>query len=81
MNRIIQIGTQLELDWFIYDCFTRPLASIEASVGRELKMLASHWSRGPPENFHRGYPYDPDFVPIERFWPQMALDWFISAPG
>ena len=32
MNRIIQIGTPLELDWFIDDCFTRPLASIEASA-------------------------------------------------
>ena len=27
-------------------------------IGRELRMLASHWSRGPSENFQRGYPYD-----------------------
>ena len=25
-------------------------------------MLASDWSRGPSENFQRGYPYDPDIL-------------------
>ena len=28
-------------------------------IGRELEMLASHWSRGPSGKFQRGYPYDP----------------------
>ena len=32
MNPIILIGKTLALDWFIDDCFTRPLASIEASA-------------------------------------------------
>ena len=36
-------------------------------IGPELKMLASDWSRGPSENFQRGYPYDPEPVPIERY--------------
>ena len=36
-------------------------------IGRELEMLASHWSRGPSENVQRGYPYDPEPGPIERF--------------
>ena len=55
------------------------------------EIEASDWSRAQnagfslversQENFQRGYPYDPDSVPIERFWPQMTLDWFISAPG
>ena len=40
-------------------------------------MLASHWSRGVSENFQRGYPYDPETLPIEHFLPQMTLDWFI----
>ena len=44
-------------------------------------MLASDWSRGLSENFQRGYPYDPEPVPIERYWPQSALDWFISDPA
>ena len=42
-------------------------------IGRELEMLASHWSRGPSESFQRGYPYDPEPAPIKRFWPQMTL--------
>ena len=41
-------------------------------IGRELKMLASHWSRGPSESFQRGYPYDPEPAPIERFWPKQS---------
>ena len=36
-------------------------------IGRELEMLASHWSRGPSESFQRGYPYDPEPEPIEHF--------------
>ena len=47
-------------------------------IGRELRMLASHWSRGPWENFQRGYTYNHECVPIERYWPQITLDWFIS---
>ena len=47
-------------------------------IGRELRILASHWSRGPSENFQRGYPYDPESLPIECFRPQLELDWFIS---
>ena len=27
-------------------------------IGRELRMLASHWSKGLSEKFQRGYPYD-----------------------
>ena len=46
-------------------------------IGRELGILASHWSRGPWENFLRGYPYNPECVPIELYWPQITLDWFI----
>ena len=46
-------------------------------IGRELGMLASHWSRGPQKIFQRGYPYDPESQPIECFWPQLVLDWFI----
>ena len=42
-------------------------------IGLDLEMLASHWSRGPSESFQRGYPYDPEPAPIERFWPQMTL--------
>ena len=42
-------------------------------IGRELEMLASHWSRGPSESFQRGHPYDPEPAPIEHFWPQMTL--------
>ena len=46
-------------------------------IGREVRMLASHWSRGPSENFQMGYPYKPEPVPIKHFWSQMAEDWFI----
>ena len=34
-------------------------------IGREPEMLASHWSRGASENIQRGYPYDPEPLPIE----------------
>ena len=50
-------------------------------IGRELEMLASHWSRGPSEISQRGYPYNPEPVLIERYWPQLALDWFIPGFG
>ena len=46
-------------------------------IGRELEMLASHWSMGPSGKFQRGYPYHPKNMPIERYWPWSALDWFI----
>ena len=29
----------------------------EFLIGQELRMLASHWSRGQSENFQRGKPY------------------------
>ena len=50
-------------------------------IGRELEMLASHWWRGPSEIYLRGYPYNPEPVLIERYWPQLALDWFIPGPA
>ena len=46
-------------------------------IGRELRMLASHWLRGPSGNYQMGYPYKPEPVPIKHFLPQMAKDWFI----
>ena len=36
-------------------------------IGQELEMLASHWSRGPSEISQKGYPYNPEHVPIERY--------------
>ena len=55
-----------------------------ADAGNFAEIEASDWSRAQnagfslversQENFQRGYPYDPDSVPIERFWPQMTLD-------
>ena len=36
-------------------------------IGRELEMLASHWSRGLSEIYQRGYPYNPEPVLIERY--------------
>ena len=50
-------------------------------IGRELRMLASHWSRGSSGNSQRGYPYDPEPGPIEWFWPQLSLDLSISGSG
>ena len=47
-------------------------------IGRELRMLASHWSRGPSEIFQRSYPYNSKSVPIECFLTQMTMDWFID---
>ena len=57
-----------------------------ADAGYFAEIEASDWSRAQnagfslversQENFQRGYPYDPDSVPIERFWPQMTLDRF-----
>ena len=37
-------------------------------IGREPKILPSDWSRGPPENVQRGYPYDLESLPLECFW-------------
>ena len=75
------IGT---LDW-IGRLQIRPIPRIwlkpRLLIGRELKMLASHWSRGPSGKFQRGYPNDPKPIPIERYWPWLALDWFISGPA
>ena len=91
----LSIGGQLALQWhsivgqlahwrWIGRLQTRPTTRIwpkpRLLIGQELKTLASHWSRGPSENFQGGYPYDPEPVPIERYRPQLALDWFISGP-
>ena len=37
-------------------------------IGRELGILASDWSRGLSENVQRGYPYDPESLPMDHFW-------------
>ena len=36
-------------------------------IGREPRILLSDWSRGPSENVQRGYPYDPESLPLECF--------------
>ena len=59
---LLQIGLSLRI-WLK----SRPL------IGRELGMLASDWSRGPFENVQRGYPYDPEPVPLEQFWS--SIQW------
>ena len=33
-------------------------------IGRELRILASDWCRGLSENIQRGYPYDPEPLPV-----------------
>ena len=44
-------------------------------------MLASHWSSGVSENIQRGYPYDPELLPMDGLLSKLAvhwIDWFIS---
>ena len=87
----LSIGSQLALQWhsivgqlghwrWIGRLQIRPTPRIRPKprllIGRELETLASHWLRGPSENFQRGYPYDPEPVPIELYRSQLALDWF-----
>ena len=76
------ISSQLAHLHWIGGLHTQPTKKIwpksRLLIGRELRMLASHWSRGPTENFQRGYPYDIVPVSIEWFWPQLTQDWFMS---
>ena len=69
-------------DWWTPDSAkAKNLAEIEAPDWSRAQNAGFSLVERSQENFQRGYPYDPDSVPIERFWPQMTLDWFISAPG
>ena len=43
-------------------------------IGREPGIEASHWSRASSGNFQRGYPYDPESVPMLQFWVD-SLRW------
>ena len=43
-------------------------------IGRELGILASDWSRGLSENVQRGYPYDPENLPMDHFW-NFSINW------
>ena len=61
----------------------RVLLKSRPLIGRETRILASHWWRGLSEHIQRGYPYDPQKEQVLATWkwqePVLAtLYWHIS---
>ena len=63
------------IGWFKVWQKSRILPKSRPLIGRELWMLASYWSRGLSENLQRGYPYNPEPLPMDGYWGKLAADW------